>query len=56
VRRLLLIRHASTDATRRSAFPLDEPLDAGALRDAAELRGRLGRGEVLPIEPGRVPA
>jgi broad specificity phosphatase PhoE len=47
VRRLVLIRHATTDAVRRAAFPVDEPLDAGG-RDAAEaLAGRAGRGEAL---------
>jgi putative redox protein len=29
VRRLVLLRHATTDAVRRAAFPVDEPLDAG---------------------------
>lgn len=47
MRRLLLIRHASTDAVRRAAFPLDEPLDAAGRRAAAELVGRLGRGDAL---------
>lgn len=47
MRRLLLIRHASTDATRRSAFPVDEPLDPGGLLAAAALEDRLGRGDAL---------
>jgi len=47
VRRLLLIRHAPTDAVRRAAFPVDEPLDAAGRVAAAGLAGRLGRGEAL---------
>lgn len=47
MRRLLLIRHASTDAVRRAAFPTDEPLDEGGRAAAARLHGRLGRGEAL---------
>lgn len=47
MRRLLLIRHASTDAVRRAAFPLDEPLDAAGRASALELAGRLGRGDAL---------
>jgi broad specificity phosphatase PhoE len=39
--RVLLICHGSTAATRRSAFPLDEPLDASAVTDAVALRERL---------------
>jgi broad specificity phosphatase PhoE len=41
MRRLLLVRHAPTDATRQSAFPRDEPLDERARRQAARLAGRL---------------
>lgn len=44
MRRLLLLRHASTAALRRSAFPLDEELDAAGVAAASALRGRLGRG------------
>lgn len=47
MRRLLLIRHASTDAVRRAAFPLDEPLDEPGIAAAGSLVGRLGRGEAL---------
>jgi broad specificity phosphatase PhoE len=47
VRRLLLIRHARTDAVRHAAFPLDEPLDADGLDAARELAGRLGRGDAF---------
>ena len=41
--RLTLIRHAPSDATRRSAFPLDEPLDARGLEQARALAPRLDR-------------
>ncbi len=47
MRRLLLIRHASTDAVRCAAFPVDEPLDEGGRAAAALLAGRLGRGDAL---------
>lgn len=47
MRRLLLIRHASTEAVRRAAFPVDEPLDDSGRRAATALAGRLGRGEEL---------
>src|SRR5262245_21156138 len=43
MRRLLLVRHAPTDATRRAAFPGDEPLDEDARRQVAALAGRLPR-------------
>jgi broad specificity phosphatase PhoE len=39
--KLALVRHAPTAATRRHAFPLDEPLDAAGEREAAGLRGKL---------------
>jgi broad specificity phosphatase PhoE len=47
MRRLLLLRHASTAAVRRAAFPLDEPLDAAGVAAASALAGRLGRGEAM---------
>jgi broad specificity phosphatase PhoE len=48
VRRLLLVRHAPTRATRATAFPLDEPLDDAGRQAAAELRAALPqRCEVL---------
>jgi broad specificity phosphatase PhoE len=47
LRRLLLIRHATTDAVRRNAFPIDEPLDDAGRSAASRLAGRLGSGEVL---------
>lgn len=39
--RLLLVRHAPTAATRRHAFPRDEPLDVRGRELAARLAGRL---------------
>jgi broad specificity phosphatase PhoE len=47
MRRLLLIRHGSTDAVRRNAFPIDEPLDDAGRAAAARLAGKLGRGDAL---------
>jgi broad specificity phosphatase PhoE len=41
-RRLLLIRHAPTAATRAGMFPADEPLDEDALGEAAGIRSRVG--------------
>jgi broad specificity phosphatase PhoE len=52
LRRLLLIRHASTDAVRAAAFGADEPLDASGRSAAARLAARLPRGEVL-VSPAR---
>jgi broad specificity phosphatase PhoE len=49
--RLILIRHAPSEATRRSAFPLDEPLDARALEAARALRPRLDRADVAWTGP-----
>jgi broad specificity phosphatase PhoE len=43
VRRLLLVRHAPTAATRAAAFPADEPVDARGLAAAALL------AEALPV-------
>lgn len=37
MRRLLLVRHAATSATRRFAFPTDEPLDDRGRADAVPL-------------------
>lgn len=48
--RVLLIRHAPTAATRRHAFPADEPLDARGLDLAASLRGRT-RGHRIVAGP-----
>jgi broad specificity phosphatase PhoE len=44
VRRLLLVRHAPTQATRELAFPLDEPLDERGCEAAARLAERLPSG------------
>jgi broad specificity phosphatase PhoE len=49
--RLTLVRHAPSDATRRSAFPLDEPLDARGLDEARALTPRLGRFDVAWTSP-----
>ena len=40
--RVLFICHGSTEATRRTRFALDEPLEDNARTDAADLAGRLG--------------
>lgn len=48
MRRLLLVRHAPTPATRAFAFPADEALDARGLADAAAL------SRTLPADPGDV--
>ena len=49
--RLTLVRHAPSDATRRSAFPLDEPLDARGRDEARALAPRLGRFDVAWTSP-----
>jgi broad specificity phosphatase PhoE len=41
VRRLLLVRHAPTAATRSAAFPVDEPLDERGAAAASALGQRL---------------
>jgi broad specificity phosphatase PhoE len=43
VRRLLLVRHAPTRATRATAFPLDEALDEAGRTAAASLAAALPR-------------
>jgi broad specificity phosphatase PhoE len=50
--RLTLIRHAPSAATRRSAFPLDEPPDARGLDEARGLASRLGRFDAAWSGPG----
>jgi broad specificity phosphatase PhoE len=47
MRRLLLVRHGSTDAVRAAAFGTDEPLDAHGHEGARRLRARLPRGQIL---------
>jgi broad specificity phosphatase PhoE len=49
--RLTLIRHAPSAATRRSAFPLDERLDARALEEARALAPRLDRADAAWTGP-----
>ncbi|MDW5598372.1 histidine phosphatase family protein [Conexibacter stalactiti] len=44
VKRLLLVRHAATSATRAAAFPADEPIEEGAGALAAGLAGLAERG------------
>jgi broad specificity phosphatase PhoE len=44
VKRLLLVRHAATSATRAAAFPADEPIEEGAAALAAGLAGLVARG------------
>jgi broad specificity phosphatase PhoE len=41
--RLTLVRHAPSAATRRSAFPVDEPPDPRGLDEARALAPRVGR-------------
>jgi broad specificity phosphatase PhoE len=47
MRVLVLMRHASTTAVRRAAFPVDEPLDERGRAAALALDGCLGAGEAL---------
>jgi broad specificity phosphatase PhoE len=53
VRRVLLVRHAPTPATRRGAFPADEPLDDAGRAQAAPLAGALARFEQAVCSPAR---
>jgi broad specificity phosphatase PhoE len=56
VSRLLLVRHASTAATRRAAFPTDEPLDSPGVIHARALGRFLTRADrtlVGPSTPAR---
>jgi broad specificity phosphatase PhoE len=43
----VLVRHATTDATRRGVFPADEELEPAGEEAARALAGRLGDGEAL---------
>lgn len=47
MKRLILIRHASTSAVRAAAFPVDEPLDRQGIEAALALTGSAGRGLAL---------
>jgi broad specificity phosphatase PhoE len=49
--RLTLIRHAPSEATRRSAFPLDEPLDPRGVDEARALAPRVGRFDAVWSSP-----
>jgi broad specificity phosphatase PhoE len=51
--RLVLVRSAATPATRRAAFPSDEPLDAAGTRAAERLTGSLGRVDTARSSPAR---
>jgi broad specificity phosphatase PhoE len=51
VSRLLLVRHASTPATRRAAFPLDEPLDEPGVLHARQLGRFLTRADRALVAP-----
>jgi broad specificity phosphatase PhoE len=53
VDRLVLVRSAATAATRRAAFPGDEPLDRGGVRTAEGLAGVLGRVDTARSSPAR---
>lgn len=54
----MLVRHATTAAVRRAAFPVDEGLDAAGEAAARALAGALGRGEAMcgPSERSRATA
>jgi broad specificity phosphatase PhoE len=51
VKRLLLVRHAPTAATRAATFAGDEPLDGAGLAGAAQLSFRLPRGCTVVSSP-----
>ncbi len=53
MRRLLLVRHAPTTATRAFAFPTDEPLDERGREAAASLRERVPDGFEVLCSPAR---
>ncbi len=53
MKRLLLVRHAPTSATRELAFPADEPLDHEACAQAAALAVRLPGASVALSSPAR---
>lgn len=50
-RRLTLISHAATEATRTAAFPRDEPLEPQGLARAAALAGDIGRVDAAWTSP-----
>ena len=45
------MRHAPSEATRRSAFPLDEPLDPRGVDEARALAPRVGRFDAIWSSP-----
>jgi broad specificity phosphatase PhoE len=45
------VRHAPSEATRRSAFPLDEPLDPRGVDEARALAPRVGRFDAIWSSP-----
>ena len=49
----MLVRHACTDATRRAAFPADEPLDERGTRDASRLAAAVPIGCEVLASPAR---
>ncbi|MGD0431049.1 MAG: histidine phosphatase family protein [Acetobacteraceae bacterium] len=49
--RLLMVSHASTDAVRDAAFPLDEPLDTGGEAKARALAASLRRVDAAWSSP-----
>jgi len=51
VRRLLLVRHAPTRATRAAAFPLDEPLDRRGHSQAGRLAALVPAGSEILSSP-----
>ncbi|HXE45908.1 MAG TPA: histidine phosphatase family protein [Conexibacter sp.] len=51
MRRLLLVRHAATAATRAAGFPTDEPLDERGRADAARLGAALPARRVALSSP-----
>jgi broad specificity phosphatase PhoE len=53
MRRLLLVRHAPTAATRAAAFPADEPLDARGTEAAAAFAVAAPTGFALLASPAR---
>lgn len=53
MRRLLLVRHAATTATRSFAFPVDEPLDERGLADARALRSAVPARYGILSSPSR---
>jgi broad specificity phosphatase PhoE len=51
--RITWLAHAATAATRRAAFPADEPIETKARTKVADLAGVLGRADRVLIAPER---